>query len=85
MIKIFIVDDHQLVIDGIRLMLAEETDLQCIASALNGKSALELLQKTETDIVLLDINMPGMDGLECCKLIKSTYPNISRMPSMTSW
>ena len=76
MIKIIIVDDHQLVIDGIQLMLAEESDLQCIASALNGAAALELLQKKHTDIVLLDINMPGMDGLECCKLIKAGYPDI---------
>ncbi len=76
MIKIAIVDDHQIVIDGIRLMLGEESDLKCIATALNGKAALELLQTTKVDVLLLDINMPEMDGLECCKRVKSSFPEI---------
>ncbi len=76
MIKILIADDHRLVIDGLLLMLAEATDIQCVGQAFNGREALDLLAATPTDVVLLDINMPELDGLECCKLINEQYPNV---------
>ena len=76
MIKILIADDHRLVIDGLVLMLAEATDIQCVGQAFNGKEALDLLATTPADVVLLDINMPEMDGLECCKLINEQHPNV---------
>lgn len=59
MIKILITDDHQLVIDGIKLMLAEVPDFQCVGEANNGEKALDFLTKTTPDVLLLDINMRG--------------------------
>ena len=76
MIKIVITDDHQLVIDGIQLMLAEADDMVCVGEANGGEQALELLSKTTADVLLLDINMPGMDGLECCRRVKQEFPPV---------
>ena len=76
MIKIVITDDHQLVIDGIKLMLAEADDMVCVGEANGGEQALELLSKTAADVLLLDINMPGMDGLECCRRVKQEFPPV---------
>jgi DNA-binding NarL/FixJ family response regulator len=76
MIKILIADDHRLVIDGLLLMLAEVPDMQCVGEAANGREALDLLEKTAVDVLLLDLNMPEMDGLECCKLVHERYPKV---------
>lgn len=75
-VNILVADDHQLVIDGIRLMLLNEEDLNCCAEANNGKQVLELLETTSIDLVLIDINMPILNGLETCKIIRQKYPDI---------
>lgn len=76
MINILIADDHRLVIDGIKLMLAEADDMRCVGEAANGQEALELLATTPTELLLLDINMPRMDGLECCRLVHERHPQV---------
>ncbi len=76
MIKTFITDDHQLVIDGIKLMLAEANDLLCVGEANNGEKALELLATVPVDVLLLDINMPGIDGLETCRRVHREFPSV---------
>jgi DNA-binding NarL/FixJ family response regulator len=76
MIKVLITDDHQLVIDGIKLMLAEADDLVCVGEANSGERALELLATTPADVLLLDINMPGIDGLETCRRVRAQFPQV---------
>ena len=76
MIKILLTDDHRLVLDGLRLMLAECPDMLCVADAANGREALDVLARTPGDVMLLDINMPEMDGLECCRIAKENYPDL---------
>lgn len=76
MIRILIADDHRLVMDGIKLMLESAEDMECMGEASNGKEALSLLEKIPVDVLLLDINMPEMDGLECSRLVKSRFPEV---------
>ena len=74
MIRVLLVDDHQLVIDGLRLTLSQAEDMRCAGEANNGSQALERLEQLDVDVVLLDINMEGMNGLETCRAIHSRYP-----------
>jgi len=63
MIRIAIADDHPIFRDGLRKLLALEGDLQVVAEARDGKEVLDILQRDEPDILLLDLKMPGLDGL----------------------
>ncbi len=76
MIKLLIVDDHLYLIRGLISVFEEHDEIKIIASADSGTDALEKLKTNDIDIVLLDILMPEMDGIECCKQIKSKYPYI---------
>jgi len=67
MIKVFIIDDHKMVIEGLQLMLQSEKHIKVIGYALSGEEGLQQLPKLNPDIVLLDINMPGINGIEACK------------------
>jgi len=74
-IKLLIVDDHLLVIDGIKLMLENEEDITLIGQAINGKQAVDFVSTNEVDVVLLDLNMPVMNGIDACKQIKKDKTN----------
>lgn len=76
MIKILIADDHQLVIDGIKLMLVEQDDIECVAEANNGEEVMKILKNTAIDILVLDIEMPVLNGIETCKRVKKTHPDV---------
>ncbi|WP_396587329.1 two-component system response regulator NarL [Bermanella sp. R86510] len=67
---LMIVDDHPLLRKGLRQLLELEDDLQLIAEASNGKDALELVLKEEPDLIVLDLNMQGMDGIETLKAMR---------------
>lgn len=75
-ITIIIADDHAMFIEGLRLLLKEESDVIILDIAHDGKELLSLLQKQQPQIVLLDINMPGMNGLETAKYIRQSYRSI---------
>lgn len=73
MTRILIVDDHPLVLDGIQTMLRDEVSVTIAGAAKTAAEALALLANDEPDIILLDINLPDMDGLELCKKIRLTH------------
>jgi len=82
-IKVFIVDDHSLVRHGIARMMADEPDISVIGQAESGEGALTLLQQIVPDIVLMDVNMPGMGGIEATHRIRKYYPKV-RIIGMSS-
>lgn len=75
-IKILIADDHLLVIEGLKRIIDECEDMEVIGHALDGKEAVDLALKLHPDILILDITMPGYDGLEVINILKQTAPQI---------
>lgn len=67
MIKVLLVDDHQLVRTGIRRILDDAEDVEVCAEAASGEEALEMVQKTRPEVVLMDVDMPGIGGLEATR------------------
>lgn len=76
MIRVFIVDDHPVVIEGIRSLLLKENDIEWVGQAMNASSCLGFFVNNLADVVLMDISMPGMDGVELCAIMKEKYPGI---------
>jgi two-component system NarL family response regulator len=70
-----IVDDHALVREGITKILSLEQRFQVVAEASTGRQAIELCRSRRPDIVLLDINLPDINGIEVCKTIKADFPS----------
>ncbi|MFI6901005.1 response regulator [Nonomuraea sp. NPDC050394] len=64
MIRVMLVDDQQLLRTGFRMVLSAQPDIEVVAEAGNGAQALEILRHTEVDVVLMDVRMPTMDGVE---------------------
>jgi len=75
-IRVLVVDDHQMFIDGIMAMFDDDTEIQITGGCLNGAEALEQCQRTVAHVVLLDINLPDMDGVEVCQKISADHPEI---------
>lgn len=76
MIKVLIVDDHALVRMGIRRLLDDLPDMDVVAEADNGELALTLVKQHHPDVLLLDMKMPGMDGLEVMRRLNLTHPTV---------
>ena len=75
-IELIIADDHTLFIDGLKGLLKDEPNLAVVDIANDGKELLAILGKRKADIVLLDINMPNMNGLEAARFLKQSYPSL---------
>ncbi|MCL6495288.1 MAG: response regulator transcription factor [Ignavibacterium sp.] len=75
-IKILIADDHAIVREGLKQVVAEEKDMIVAGEAENAETIMNLLEKEKWSIVILDINMPGRNGLEILKDIKQLYPDL---------
>lgn len=71
-----VVDDHQLLIDGIKSTLEEGDGVRIVAEANNGQEALNQLPESDVDVILMDINMPVMDGLECTRNVSKQFPSV---------
>ena len=81
-IRLLLVDDHHIVLDGIKALLDEVEGFDCVATADNGQKALDMLNVFDVDVVLMDIDMPVMNGMEATKRIKKEYPKV-RVISLT--
>ena len=75
-IKVLIADDHALLRQGLCRILAMEEDIKVVAQAANGEEAVTLSKSVNPDVVLMDINMPGINGLEATKQIKEIVPGV---------
>ena len=75
-IKVLVADDHQLFVDGVKLILKKHPEVQVVAEAGDGVSLLAQLKETAVDLVITDLSMPGMKGIELVKSIKLNHPQI---------
>lgn len=74
--KVILIDDHELIRHGLRTILKQEEDIKVIAEGASGEEAIGLCKQTPPDVLILDISMPGMNGVEAAKIIKHDYPSI---------
>jgi DNA-binding NarL/FixJ family response regulator len=75
-IKVFIVDDHYMVIEGIQSLLERDPDIEIIGHASTAVSCLSFLDRQEPDVILLDISLPDMSGIDLCREIKKDHPAV---------
>ena len=76
MIKVLLADDHSIVREGLRRVLEESNEIEVVAEADSGEQVLGKIMKNKPDVAVLDISMPGMDGLEVLTRIKSYCPEV---------
>jgi len=74
MIRLLIIDDHEMVREGLKAMLVAEPDFEIVGDAANAEQALELIERLHPDVVLLDIRLPGVSGIDLCSNVTSLYP-----------
>lgn len=75
-LSVVIADDHNLFINGLWMLLNDEPDIEVIDTAANGRELLSMLIKSQPQLLLLDINMPGMNGFDLLKHVRDVYPKI---------
>lgn len=83
MIRIIIIDDHPLIRDGIKTMLKDEQSMEIVSASKTASEALDFLSNNQPDIILLDISLPDINGLELCEKIRSTNQQ-SKIIGLTS-
>lgn len=76
MINVVIVDDQEIIREGIKMILSLDNQINILGEAENGEQLLEVLQRIMPDVVLMDIRMPVMDGVEATRIVKEKYPGI---------
>ena len=77
MINIFVVDDHEIFRDGLRILIDTADDMTLIGEAESGEEALKKLVDLQPDLILMDIHMPGENGIEVTRRIKQQYPDMN--------
>jgi DNA-binding NarL/FixJ family response regulator len=75
-IKVLLADDHGIVRAGLRRIVEDSGDMEVVAEASDGKEAIQKVNKVSPDVAVIDISMPGMDGLEVIGQLKSTHPKL---------
>lgn len=76
MIQVLLVDDHAILRDGLKTLIAQEEDMGVVGEATGSGQLMDMLPKTEPHIIMMDINMQEMNGIELTKWVKSNYPHI---------
>ena len=76
-IRIGIVDDHSIVRSGLRQYFEDESDLQVVGEAASGGEAIDLVRKTEMDVLLMDLSMPGQTGIDALAMIRAKAPDLA--------
>ncbi|MBX2816552.1 MAG: response regulator transcription factor [Saprospiraceae bacterium] len=76
MIRVFIADDHRVLVDGLQTLLLDIEDIQVVGTGHTGLEALAYLQDHEIDVLLLDINMPQLNGIETAKRVSKEFPSV---------
>ncbi|MGB3777275.1 MAG: response regulator transcription factor [Tunicatimonas sp.] len=76
LIRVVVIDDHRLVIEGLKALLGGDAQLEITASFTTGQAALTFLETQPVEVVLLDVNLPDIHGVEMCRLIHERYPTI---------
>ncbi|MCH2512860.1 MAG: DNA-binding response regulator [Chloroflexi bacterium] len=76
-IRIMIVDDHEVVRSGLKAILEPEDDLEVVGEASSGSEAVEKVARLDPSLVLMDVRMEEMSGIEACRLIKSSHPQVN--------
>ncbi|TXT41492.1 MAG: LuxR family transcriptional regulator [Comamonadaceae bacterium] len=79
MIRLLIADDHAIVRDGLKQIFAQESDLEVMGEAADGREVLDCLRKVSFDLLLLDMSMPGTSGVELITLLRARQPNLNML------
>jgi DNA-binding NarL/FixJ family response regulator len=79
MIRLLIVDDHEMVREGLKAMLVSEADFDIVGDAASAEQALELIERLRPDVVLLDIRLPNMSGIELCSIVTQRFPETAAL------
>jgi DNA-binding NarL/FixJ family response regulator len=74
--RVLIADDHKLIVEGVKRALEDADDFEVVGECSSGSQVLPMVGRTSPDIVLLDLRMPGADGLTCLQQIKKRYPDV---------
>ena len=75
-IKVLLADDHQILREGLRAMLEKEYNIEVLGEAADGREALSLIREKTPDVIVMDITMPGLNGVEATRQIRSEFPQI---------
>lgn len=76
MIRVFITDDHPLVLEGLRSLLSNEKEIELAGYATNGQSCIDYFTNNTADVILMDIGLPDMSGIDLCEAIKTRHPEV---------
>jgi DNA-binding NarL/FixJ family response regulator len=75
LIRVLICDDQEFVVEGLKIILSSDADIQVAGAAMDGKEAVEMVEQLQPDLVLMDLKMPVMNGIQATRIIRQRYPH----------